>query len=267
MTEAEARLLAWLRLHAVGGVALAFSGGADSAALLGALAALRREGPFRCLALTLQTPLQRRGEADEARALAGRLGVPWRAVPADPLAAPEVAANAPGRCYACKRLMMARLRAAAESLALLIDGTNADDRRAANRPGLRALDELGVRSPLAELGLGKAAVRAVARAFDVPTADRPATPCLATRFPYGARLDEAALRRVEAGEDALRACLPEARDLRLRDHGALARIEVPAEALPLALDRRETLLTALRPLGYRHVALDLAGFRSGSFDA
>lgn len=267
MTEDATRLLAWLRPHAAGGVALAFSGGADSAALLGALAALRRESPFRCLALTLRTPLQRRGEGEEARALAMRLGVPWRDVPADPLALPEVAANAPGRCYACKRLMMDRLRAEAEGFALLIDGTNADDRRAANRPGLRALDELGIRSPLAELGLGKAAVRAVGRAFGVPAAGRPATPCLATRFPYGTRLDEAALRRVEAGEDALRGLLPEARDLRLRGHAGLARIEVPVEALPLAIDRREALLAALRPLGYRHVALDLAGFRSGSFDA
>lgn len=266
MTRDLTRLLEWLRPHAAGGVALAYSGGVDSAVLLAALAELRRETSFPCLALTLRTPLQRQAETDEARALAERLGVPWRLVEADPLAAPAVSANAPDRCYACKRLMMARLREAAAGFALLIDGSNADDRRAPNRPGLRALDELGVRSPLAALGLPKPAVRDLARALALPDPDRPATPCLATRFPYGSPLTEARLRRVEAAEERLRALLPQTRDLRLRDHGDLARLEVPAADFPRVLERREALLAALRPLGYRFVTLDLAAFRSGSFD-
>ena len=266
MTPDLARLLDWFRPHAAGGVALAYSGGIDSAVLLAVLATLRREHDFPYIALTLSTPLQRHAEVDEARALAERLDVPWRRVEADPLTEPAVAANVPDRCYACKRLMMARLREAATGFALLIDGSNANDRRAANRPGLRALDELGVRSPLAELGLIKAAVRALARELALPSPDRPATPCLATRFPYGTPLTEARLRRVESAEDRLRALLPTVRDLRLRDHGDLARIEVPAADFPLVLDRREAILTALRPLGYRFVTLDLAAFRSGSFD-
>lgn len=266
MTPDLARLLDWFRPHAAGGVALAYSGGIDSAVLLAALATLRREHDFPCVALTLSTPLQRHAEIDEARALAEGFGVPWQKVETNPLAEPAVATNAPDRCYACKRLMMARLREAAQGFTLLIDGTNTDDRRATNRPGLRALDELGVRSPLAELGFSKAAVRALARELDLPAPDRPATPCLATRFPYGTPLTEAALRRVGAAEDCLCALLPTIRDLRLRDHVDLARIEVPAADFPTVLDRRESILATLRPLGYRFVTLDLAAFRSGSFD-
>lgn len=266
MTPDLARLLDWFRPHAAGGVALAYSGGIDSAVLLAALATLRHESDFPCVALTLSTPLQRCAEVDEARVLAEGLGVPWQKVEANPLAEPAVATNAPDRCYACKRLIMARLREVAQGFTLLIDGTNADDRRATNRPGLRALDELGVRSPLVELGLTKATVRALARELDLPAPDRPATPCLATRFPYGTPLTEARLRRIETAENCLRALLPTIRDLRLRDHGDLARIEVPAADFPLVLDRREAILTALRPLGYRFVTLDLASFRSGSFD-
>ena len=173
MTPDLARLLDWFRPHAAGGVALAYSGGIDSAVLLAALATLRHESDFPCVALTLSTPLQRCAEVDEARVLAEGLGVPWQKVEANPLAEPAVATNAPDRCYACKRLIMARLREVAQGFTLLIDGTNADDRRATNRPGLRALDELGVRSPLVELGLTKATVRALARELDLPTPDRP----------------------------------------------------------------------------------------------
>ena len=266
MTPDLACLLDWFRSHAMGGVALAYSGGIDSAVLLAALATLRRESDFPCIALTLNTPLQRHAEVEEARALAEGLCVPWQKVEANPLTEPVVATNASERCYACKRLMMARLREAAQDFALLIDGTNADDRRATNRPGLRALDELGVRSPLAELELTKTAVRELARELGLPAPDRPATPCLATRFPYGTPLTEALLRRVESAEDRLRALLPMVRDLRLRDHVDLARIEVPAADFPHVLTRRDAILAALRPLGYRFVTLDLAAFRSGSFD-
>lgn len=260
------RLLDWLRPHSAGGISLAYSGGTDSAVLLATLAALRHVSDFPCLALTLCTPLQRQTEIVEARGLAEYLDVPWRKVEANPLSEPAVAANAPDRCYACKRLMMARLREIAQGFALLIDGTNADDRRATNRPGLRALDELGVRSPLAELGLPKSAVRELARELNLPAPDRPATPCLATRFPYGTSLSDAALRRVESAEESLRTLLPQVRDLRLRDHGDLARIEVPATDFPRVLERRDAILAALRPLGYRFATLDLAALRSGSFD-
>ena len=114
MTPDLARLLDWFRPHAAGGVALAYSGGIDSAVLLAALATLRHESDFPCVALTLSTPLQRCAEVDEARVLAEGLGVPWRKIEANPLAEPAVATNAPDRCYACKRLIMARLREVAQ---------------------------------------------------------------------------------------------------------------------------------------------------------
>lgn len=254
MTPAE-RLRARLLPLLGGGVALAYSGGVDSATLLAFLAALRRERLFPLLALTFRSPLQRTGEAAEAAALARTLGVPWRAVEANPLARPDIAANPPDRCYRCKRFLLAALRAEAAGHAALLDGTNADDRRADDRPGLRALDELGVRSPLAEAALSKADVRALARELGLPGPDRPAAPCLATRIPFGEPLTEARLRRAEAAEAALRALLPEADDLRLRDRFPEARLELPLPALPHARARQAALLAALAPLGFRSLAL------------
>lgn len=254
-SDACARLGATLRPLVGEGVALAYSGGVDSAALLAALAALRRERDFPLLALTFHSPLQRTGEAAEAAAFPRALGVPWRVVEADPLACPDIAANPPDRCYRCKRLLLAALRAAAPGLGTLLDGTNADDRRAGDRPGLRAVAELGVRSPLAEAGLSKAEVRALARSLGVPDPDRPAAPCLATRIPFGEALTAARLRRVEAAEAALRTAFPEAEDLRLRDHCPSARLELPPILLPLAHAHAGRLLAALRPLGFHALSL------------
>ena len=147
-----------------------------------------------------------------------------------------------------------------QGLATVMDGTNADDLREP-RPGLRALRELGVRSPLAELGIDKATVRTMAAALGLPCADAPSAPCLATRFPYGTRLTESALCAVAEGEALIRRHLPPTATLRLRVHGDLARIEVAPETLPTLLAAREELLAGLTPLGFRHVTLDLAGYR------
>ncbi len=262
----ETLLVALRPLRAGGGVAVAFSGGSDSAALLAALAHLRRsEGGFPLVALTADSPLQTRAEVAAAGRLAAALGVPWRAVPFAPLGLPEVAANAPGRCLACKRALFRALRAAAPAAALL-DGTNAED-LTRHRPGLAARAEAGVRSPLAECGLAKADCRALAAALGVPmNLLAPPAPCLATRFSYGTALTPAALDRVARAEALLRGLLPEIQGMRLRDHGDVARVEIPPAAFPRLLACRETLIAGLRPLGYRHVTLDLAGFRSGSFD-
>jgi pyridinium-3,5-biscarboxylic acid mononucleotide sulfurtransferase len=243
-------------------VAVAFSGGVDSTVLLAC--AVADLGPARVSALTADTPLLPAGEAQEAAARARALGVEAGLVPCDPLALPQVEGNHRDRCYHCKKDFLSRLRRKAGG-AVLLEGSQADDLHA-HRPGSRALAELGVRSPLAEAGLGKMEVRALAREMGLSAADRPSAPCLATRFPYGAAITREGLRRVDEGERLLRA--EGFSSFRLRHHGAVARIELAAGEFPLLLDRsrRERVASALRALGWEFVALDLDGLRSGSFD-
>ena len=262
-----AALLAALRPLARRGLLLAYSGGVDSALLLAALARLRAEGPCSALAVTFTSPLHVPAEGREAAALAAQLGVPHRLLACDVLANEAVASNPPDRCYACKHALFSQLRALAEAegLGVLLEGSHAGD-AAAWRPGRRALAELGVRSPLAELGFTKAAIRALARAWGLPVVDKPSAPCLATRFPYGTRLTPGGLARVAAAEAALSRRCPHLAPLRVRDHFPLARIEVAPEAFAALLACREALVADLRALGYAFVTLDLAGFRSGSFD-
>ncbi|MCQ2367262.1 MAG: TIGR00268 family protein, partial [Akkermansia sp.] len=153
----------------------------------------------------------------------------------------------------------------AHALRTVVEGSHADDEKA-YRPGRRAIHELLVRSPLAELGFTKADVRAVSAALHLPTTDAPAKPCLATRFDYGTELTDALLRRVQEGEDFLHTALPCAADVRLRVHGDLARIEIPPAQFPAAVERADSITAELKKLGFRFVTLDLQGFCSGSFD-
>lgn len=253
-TTALDRLGDALRPLRAGGIALAYSGGVDSSLLLAALAMLRAESDFPLLALTMRSPFAPWG--------AEAPGVTQIVVDFDPFAVQELRRNPSDRCYRCKLAFVGRFAeiARVRGLTTLMDGTNADDLREP-RPGLRALRELGVRSPLAELGFDKATVRAMAAALCLPCADAPSSPCLATRFPYGTELSEPALRAVAEGEAFLRRFLPRSVPLRLRVHGDLARIEAPPETFPALLAAREALLADLTPLGFRHVTLDLAGYR------
>jgi pyridinium-3,5-biscarboxylic acid mononucleotide sulfurtransferase len=258
---AYARLLDAIR--PLGRGLVAFSGGVDSSLLL--RAALDALSPENVLAVTLAAPYTPDGEVHAAEELARELGARHETVP---VAFPEVLRdNPPDRCYRCKHLLFGLLldKTAQTGSVHLLDGTNADD-LGAHRPGLQAVRELGVASPLAAAGLTKALVRDLAREHGLPNWDAPAGACLLTRLPQGERVEEAVLRRIEAGEKILReAGFPEAR---LRNHGALARIEVAPEriAVLIAAAGATGLDAALKQLGYRHVAVDLAGYRSGSFD-
>jgi pyridinium-3,5-biscarboxylic acid mononucleotide sulfurtransferase len=248
-------------------VAVAFSGGVDSAYLLSAC--LDALGPEKVLAVTVDSPLLPREELDTARQVAEQLGARHEIVHLDELTLPEIAENPPDRCYYCKRTRFEGLQAFAARSAgdyALVHGENADDQYD-YRPGARAAEELGVRAPLAEAGLTKEEIRILSRQRGLPTWDHPAEACLATRFPYGKALTREGLARVEAAEAALHRLLG-ARGLRVRDHDSIARIEVAPEMIPrvAAEPLRSQITRALREAGYRYVAVDLEGYRMGSMN-
>ena len=231
--------------------AVAFSGGADSSLLLWAA----KQAGCDVRAYYAKTAFQPAFELADARRLAGELAVPLTVVEVDILAVPQAAANGPRRCYYCKRALFAALRqaAAADGCTVLLDGTNASD-DAGDRPGMAALQELAVRSPLRECGVTKAQVRQLSRRAGLFTAGKPAYACLATRIPTGTPIAAADLRRVEQAERAL-AALGFA-DFRVRLLDGCARIQLTEPQLEAALAGRQAILQALRPL-FAAVLLDL----------
>ncbi len=243
---------------------VAFSGGVDSSYLLHEAASVL--GP-RCLALTTVSPTTPAGDLEDAVRLARRLGVEHVVRDTDELAIPGYAANPVDRCYFCKDNLfeICAAEARARGIAVVVDGANVDD-LSEHRPGLTAAAEQGVRHPLVEAGFTKAEIREASRAAGLETWDRPASPCLSSRFPYGTAISREALARVAAAAEVLHAL--GLRELRVRHHDTLARIEVPPDAMPLLLDPgvRGHVAAELRRLGYLWVTLDLAGFRSGSLN-
>ncbi len=268
MDEQLDRLEKFLAARRAGGVALAFSGGVDSSLLLAVLAKMRRETEFPLFILNARSVFQPEHETESVARHAVECGVRIEYFNFDPLVHPEIRHNPPDRCYVCKKRIFAEFKAFSDSrgLGTLADGTNADD-LSSYRPGIRALRELGVVSPLAELGIGKAKIREIAALLGLKCASKPSTPCLATRFEYGTMLTLDALLAVGRGEALIRRFLPETADLRLRVHGGIARIEVSPECQNAVLEHREQIVSGLASLGFRHVTLDLAGFRSGGMDA
>ena len=231
--------------------ALAFSGGVDSAYLLWA----GRHWGCDLTAYSVRTAFQPEFEYEDARRLAEEVGVPLRVVEADILSVPLAAANGPDRCYHCKRALFALLWEAArrDGHTLLLDGTNASD-DAGDRPGLRALRELEVRSPLRECGLTKAEIRAQSKKAGLFTWNKPAYACLATRIPTGTAITAGDLERVEAAEGALFAL--GFTDFRVRLLSGAARIQLPADQWDRASEQREAIRKALSPR-FDAVLLDL----------
>ena len=263
--ETERKLQELRRLvRECGALAVAFSGGVDSTLLLKVAADELGE---RAVAITARAEIYPEDELDRACQLAVQLGVRHHLVDVDPLALAEFVANPPERCYHCKRAVFAEIRKKALELGIetVADGTNADD-PGDWRPGSKAIEELGVRSPLREVGLTKAEIRHLSRTLELPTADLPSAACLASRFPYTTRITREDLARVHKAEEALRAL--GFSGLRVRHHGSIARIELPPEQLARALEPeiREAIVREVKALGYHYVALDLEGYRTGSLN-
>lgn len=232
-------------------VALGFSGGVDSAYLL--YAAVESKAQVR--PYFVKTQFQPQFELEDAKRLAAQLGVELSVIELDVLQVPHVAENGPDRCYYCKRALFGSLReqALADGFTVLIDGTNASD-DAGDRPGMRALGELAVRSPLRECGVTKAEVRRLSKEAGLFTWDKPAYACLATRVPTGQAIQEGVLQQVEGAENALfRLGFS---DLRVRVYQGAARLQLPGEQLSKAVELRETVREALAPW-FDTVLLDL----------
>lgn len=233
--------------------ALAFSGGTDSALLL---CEARRLGAD-VKAYFVKGPFQPQFELEDARRLAKELGAEMEVIETDVLALPEVAENGPRRCYYCKRAIFSLIfeRARRDGYESVIDGTNASD-QVDDRPGMQAIAELGVLSPLRMCGVTKAQVRELSAEAGLFTARKPSYACLATRVPTGTAITREALEKVERGEEALREM--GFSDLRLRLEGTGARLELPAAQLPAVVQNRERMLEVLLP-SFSRVTVDLVG--------
>ena len=247
-------------------VLVAYSGGVDSA-LVAAIAA--EQLGERAIAVTGVSPALAPHLREEARQQAAWLGIRQREIPTAELNDPAYSSNPSDRCYACKRelhsLLAKLLLESDTAAAVVLDGVNHDD-LGDHRPGIRAAQERGVRSPLADLGINKASVRAISRALGFPWWDKPAQPCLASRFPYGEAISAERLQRVASGEGWLRQ--HGFNELRVRSQGESARIELPPDQLTALMEPtlREALVSAFLDLGFTAVSLDLEGLVSGKLN-
>lgn len=244
-------------------VVVAFSGGVDSTLLLRVARTVLGEG---VLAVTAKSETTARHEMEEAVRLAAEFGVRHLVIQSGELKDPEFVKNQVDRCYICKRGRFSVIAeiAGQNGLAFVVDGSNTDD-LGDFRPGMKAIEELGVRSPLLEAGFSKADIRLLSRELGLPTWDKPAYACLATRIPCGSPITAEKLKRIDACEDLLRK-MSISRQVRVRDYGDTARIELAAEDIAKLVENgvREHVTAFFKDLGFRFVTLDLHGYSMGS---
>jgi uncharacterized protein len=272
IADAEGSVDAGQKLHALearlgqlGNLMVAYSGGVDSAFLA---ATAHRVLGSRMLAVLADSPSLARHDFDEACTFAREQGIPLRIVPTEELERPDYQRNDANRCFHCKDTLFEAMESLGRELGFsrIAFGMNADD-HADYRPGERAAREHAVLAPLAEAGLKKIEIRALARAAGFALWNRPAAPCLASRVEYGRAVTREVLEQVEKGEESLRQL--GFQELRVRHHGELARVELARDEMPRALtmEMLDAITAALKAAGFQYVTLDCAGFRSGSMNA
>lgn len=245
-------------------VLVAFSGGVDSTFLLRVTRDVLQD---KVIAVTASSEIQVSHELEEAKKFASELGVKHLLVHTGEMDDETFLSNPPDRCYHCKKMIFSRLKEIAfeKTIPFVVDGSNGDD-TGDYRPGMKSLRELGIRSPLQEAGLTKTEIRSFSQEMGLPTWNRPALACLASRIPYGERITSDKLRRIDRAESYLRKL--GLHQVRVRDHGSVARIEVSPEQKSKFFDDAFSLMVTqkLKGLGYTYVALDLEGYRTGSLN-
>lgn len=258
-------LLALIRKYTKQDVMVAFSGGVDSSLLLKLCCEAAGETKSQVYGVTIQTRLHPVEEMEEAEKICKEIGAKHKVIVIDELKEVGIMNNPPERCYLCKKLLFQRMLEEAEGLGIMtiLEGTNEDDLHV-YRPGIRALKELKIISPLAESGMTKTEVRTLASEYGLSVSGKPSMPCLATRFPYGTELTYEKMAQVEKGEVYLKKF--GLHNVRLRVHDTIARIEVDEENSLIVIENKKEIIAYLKSLGYVYITLDLEGFRSGSMD-
>lgn len=245
-------------------VAVAYSGGVDSTFLL---AMAKEVLEKNILAITATSPMIPTFEIKEAKTIARKLKVKHRLIKTSPLENPALKYNPRDRCYICKKSLFIKFLNLAEKYgySYLVDGTNFDDLNS-SRPGLKALAELGIRSPLAEAGLTKKDIRKYSKIMGLPTWDSPALACLATRVPHGEEITETKLAQIDQAEEFIRGL--GFRQVRVRYHFPIARIEIDPEAISNIIEplTRKKVVEKLKAIGFDHIVIDMEGYKSGSMD-
>ena len=263
--EKKQKLIQYLSELVTDDTAIAFSGGVDSSLLLKICCDQAKKTGSKVYAITLHTMLHPAADLEIAARVAKEAGAIHLVLHIDELNEAGIRFNPVDRCYLCKKCLFQKLQEKAKEHGVrqILEGTNADDLQV-YRPGIRAVRELGVLSPLAKYDFTKEEVRRLAEEYHISVANRPSTPCMATRFPYGTELSYDRIKDVESGEEWLRE--KGFYNVRLRVHDKIARIEVDQESMESLLSIREDVLQELSRYGYDYITLDLMGFRSGSMD-